>query len=364
MGFLIGLIVLAVVVTVVVVVSDNTDVESEDPPEEELVTPLEEHEFYDEHPEEFVALPDETVDHSHELKLKFIGTNALYFSDGENSLLVDPFFSRPKLNTLQQAGGYGHIESNPATVKWALEEAGLLGRAVSAILLTHTHFDHAMDVAWAWKLLGKPKVIGSKSMLNILKWHEDASDEFSGLTSQSWSLVTLPHIRSFLFGKFTAVFHSAIHLKKFDGSVPFPGDAPPNIELPAKTRDYGCGEMYALHIEHSEHQSIYIHGSAGYEEGMLDGSLKADTLIVGVAALDRPYIMGNGYELAKEVMKLEPNRIFFSHWDDFAKPLWEDPSFITSCRRTMYEFKTYLEHQDYEKLTPLFLRIFGDVYLP
>ena len=75
-----------------------------------------------------------------EVRVTYLGTNGYQFEAAGHVLLVDPYFSRVPLC---EVAFNQHIESDPRRV-----EAGLahLRPRADAILATHAHFDHLLDV--------------------------------------------------------------------------------------------------------------------------------------------------------------------------------------------------------------------------
>ncbi len=81
-------------------------------------------------------IPDSPV------KITFVGTSTLLFEDGETALLVDGFFSRPsKAHVL-----FGMVRTNHCKVHEALDRLGV--RKLAAVLVVHSHYDHALDSAY------------------------------------------------------------------------------------------------------------------------------------------------------------------------------------------------------------------------
>lgn len=89
--------------------------------------------------------------------VKFFGVSTLLFDDGQQQLLIDGFFSRPSLSQLM----FGKINSQPIVIEHAIELHQL--QRTQAILVTHSHYDHALDVPLLGQLLPQAKIIGSPS---------------------------------------------------------------------------------------------------------------------------------------------------------------------------------------------------------
>src|SRR6185369_2427566 len=71
------------------------------------------------------------------LRVTFLGVSTLLFSDGENAILTDGFFSRPsKGSTL-----FGKLTPNRDLIARCLRRAGVMN--LKAVIVLHSHFDHA-----------------------------------------------------------------------------------------------------------------------------------------------------------------------------------------------------------------------------
>lgn len=97
-----------------------------------------------------------------ELTVTWLGTTAVLLDDGQSALMVDPFFTRPPglLNLLLNR----EIAPDETRIAEGLTAAGV--RRLEAVLVSHTHFDHAMDAGVVARLTGAP-LLGSPSTANV-----------------------------------------------------------------------------------------------------------------------------------------------------------------------------------------------------
>ena len=77
------------------------------------------------------------------LRVTYLGTNGYQFEFKGHALLVDPYFSRVDL--LSVALG-SRIHPNAARINDGLRHLASGNRRMDAILVTHGHFDHLLDV--------------------------------------------------------------------------------------------------------------------------------------------------------------------------------------------------------------------------
>src|SRR5438309_3563155 len=74
------------------------------------------------------------------IRITYLGVNGYQFEADGHALLVDPYFTRARFWT---AAANQPIASDPAKVRLGLEH---VRPRVDAVLVTHAHFDHLLDV--------------------------------------------------------------------------------------------------------------------------------------------------------------------------------------------------------------------------
>lgn len=229
----------------------------------------------------------------------WFGTTGVLLSDGEHAVMVDPFFTRPPgfINMLANQP----IEPNEALIKRWLDHAGV--KKLDAVLVSHSHYDHAMDAGVVAKLTDAP-LLGS------------SSTAFIGLGSGlpvSQVRVIKPG-QDMKYGPFTITFIRSKHAGA-TGGTPI-GDITSPLVPPARYLDYKQGGTYAIVIQHPR-GSVMLHGSAGFVPGELQ-DYKADVVFLGIA------IRGNLEDYLHETVDaVGATRVIPTHWDDFTLPLDE-----------------------------------------
>lgn len=244
------------------------------------------------------------------VSVRFLGTTSLVISDGKTTLMTDGFLSRPgdKLQLL-----FGEIGVNKTLVYQYLERLDLLEPySVDAIMVFHSHYDHAMDAPEiAWKT--GAKVMGSQSTAFISQGYDLPEDQ----------IVVVEHGKPYTFGDFTVRFLPSQHVK-----LPFPTsmmgmmeDIEGPLRQPASMFAYREGETYAIVVEHPK-GSFLLHGGDYLKEDELKG-IKVDTVFLctpGIPALGDQRREAFFNEV---VVKTGAKRVIPVHWDDFSKPLHE-----------------------------------------
>lgn len=235
--------------------------------------------------------------HPVELTATWLGVTALLLRDGEHAVLIDPFFTRPK--GLLKMALNSNIAPDEALIGEWLKRLQI--EKLDAVLVSHSHYDHAMDAGVVARLTGA-QLVGSESTLNIGR----------GAGMDPAKLTPINTTQTLTFGKFGVNFIASAHAGATGGEPT--GDIEKPLHTPARYFDYKLGGVYSILIDHPQ-GSLLHHGSAGFVPGALDGR-HADVAFLGVAMIDKldPY-------LRETVDAVGATRVIPTHWDDFSKPL-------------------------------------------
>jgi L-ascorbate metabolism protein UlaG (beta-lactamase superfamily) len=233
----------------------------------------------------------------------FLGVSTLLISDGETSLMTDGFFSRPGLWPV--LAGLP-IPPDPERIAAGLAIADV--DRLAAVLVVHSHFDHAMDAPEVARRTGAV-VVGSASTANVARGVGFPEDRIRVVESG----------RPMTFGAFTVTFVTSRHFP-----LPPPGAATLGREIeeplvpPVPALAYLEGGSYSIFVTHPEGTAL-IQGSAGFVEGALE-PYAADVVLLGVGGLgtkDRDYFDDYWRNV---VTPVGAQRVLPIHYDDFTLP--------------------------------------------
>lgn len=246
---------------------------------------------------ESLMMPRASASGPSEVRVTWLGVATILIEDAETSLLTDGFFSRPDKFQLF----FGKISPDLDAITSGMNRARI-GK-LAAIIVNHSHYDHAMDAPEVAKRTGA-RVIGSESTANVARgW---------GLPESQLEVVRIGEPMH--YGKFTVTVLPSRHSPTgFTG-----GEIRTPLKPPVGFREYQEGASYAVLVEH-EGRSLLINASAGFEPGALAG-VHADVVLLGAGGLGvREEAFRNAYW--REVVKaVGARRVIPIHWDDFTMP--------------------------------------------
>ena len=238
--------------------------------------------------------------------VRYTGTATLVISDGDTTLIVDGWFSRPGPLSLFM----GEIEPDLDAIEKGLARNEVTTAAL--VIPVHSHFDHAMDSPEVAKRTGA-MLLGSEAPANIVRgW---------GLPEEQIHVVKDGEI--FRRGRFALRIIESRHFEFPDPEVRRVALDDPEITAPlvppVGTFEYKVGKAYALHVLHPR-GTLLVQGSAGYVERDFEG-LDVDVVFLGVGGLGSQTQAYREAYWRETVERTEPSRIIPIHWDSLTGPI-------------------------------------------
>jgi L-ascorbate metabolism protein UlaG (beta-lactamase superfamily) len=246
------------------------------------------------------------------VRLKYLGTAGWEITDGQTTILIDPYLSRLHQTTPNDdvlAGdarprftGTDAAQSDTATIDAHIQRA-------DAILITHTHGDHALDFPYIARKTGA-MVIGTESAQNIARAYGIAPDKIilgrggDDLEFGTWSVRIIPSLHGIL--------RRAPFLRRDPNPPPPPTLIPADVKAPLRLNQFAEGGTLAYLIRIGGRQ-ILAFGSMNFIEREVEG-LRPDVALVG-AMPERREIHDYTRRLLRAIGF--PRMVLPTHWDRF-----------------------------------------------
>ncbi|NNE03980.1 MAG: MBL fold metallo-hydrolase [Eudoraea sp.] len=240
------------------------------------------------------------------IQLKYFGTAGWQITDGNITVLIDPYISRVKLGTgpgISPEDTRKTVARSDRFVSDTLLIDSLITKA-DFILAHHSHFDHLADVPYIAKKTGA-KVIGTETTCNILRAYGIPNEQLYPVKGgedylfENFSVRVLPSI------------HSALNNKHYIDSRTYT-EIP---EAPLRVSEFIEGGSLMFLARFANH-TVLTMGSMNFVERELVGQ-HPDILLAGV---NRSQLGLYKYNERLLAVTNYPKVIIPTHWDNFRLP--------------------------------------------
>ncbi len=187
------------------------------------------------------------------IRVRWLGTAGFAITHGDHTVLIDPYLTRASLARC----ALGTIASDEATVRRYAPRA-------DAIVVGHTHFDHALDVPLLAKLTGA-KVFGSRSAVTLCRASGVPETQVDCVEREAGGAAVEREV-----GPFRLRFVPSAHARILLGRVPAPGEIADCDDVPQRIGGYRCGAVFGVEIA-VRGKTLFHLGSAE----LVDASLEA-----------------------------------------------------------------------------------------
>lgn len=240
-----------------------------------------------------LAFSSSTLGGAADVHVTWLGTAGFAIEHAGQVVLIDPYLTRASLSRCVLA---------PLRPDTAL--AKRLTPRADAIVLSHTHFDHALDAPVIARETGA-RVFGSRSAVRLCRSHGLPEPQLTCVEPDSGSSPVEAEVGPFRL-RFWPGAHSAILFNR----VPFPGEIADCTDVPMRTQAYRCGAVFSTEIEIAARRLFHV-GSAelvesGWRVGPVDLALAC---VAGWTSTER-------YP-ERLVAALSPGAVLLHHWDNF-----------------------------------------------
>ncbi len=200
--------------------------------------------------------------------------------------------------------------------------------AADAVLVGHTHFDHALDVPAIAKQFGC-RVYGSRSLHHLMGLH--------GLSKQA--VIVTPHLDHHV-GPFRFHFVPSLHSKLQLGlGIPYSGELTCEHVDALTPQAYKCGQVWGIYIE--------VAGVRFYHQGscdLIEDEIKDKDIDVLLAGISGRRFTKDYFQ--RIIRAVKPRLIIPTHYDDFFRPLGEPSKFSFNVNLTGFADEVRAVTQD------------------
>jgi L-ascorbate metabolism protein UlaG (beta-lactamase superfamily) len=213
---------------------------------------------------------------------RWLGVGGIELKGPHQTVLIDPYLSRiPLWNLL-----IGHVRPRRDAVRECISEA-------DAVLVTHSHFDHVMDVPFIARQTGA-NIYGSSNTCRLARISNVATEQIHEIRAgdsielDSFRIRVLPagHVKLPLY-------------------PPRPLSA--ELKLPLKALDYRMDTIYSFHVQVNDLTLLVNPGHVN------------DTAVAAEILLIHPHLRGS--EEYRRLKELKPRTVIPIHWDNHHRPL-------------------------------------------
>ena len=241
----------------------------------------------------------------HAVQVRFAGVSTLVFDDGHTAWMTDGFFSRPAF--WQMLGT--RLAPDVPRIQHGLAALGV--QQLSAVVLLHTHYDHAMDAPTVAQMTGAT-LIGGPSVI--------ALGAGADLPPQRMQVVHAH--QAVQLGQFSLQFlpsrHSTTPYSSGDGAAT--QEITQTLQPPQRASAWKEGQVWSLLVSHAQGGRWLVHSSAGFAPHALQG-VRADTVFLGIGTLGKKDAVYRSALWRETVHAVGAQRVIPIHWDNFWLPL-------------------------------------------
>jgi L-ascorbate metabolism protein UlaG (beta-lactamase superfamily) len=257
--------------------------------------------------------------------VRWLGTAGFALAAEGTTILLDPYVTRLPLAAM--LGRAAVLPDDDAIHRF-------VGKA-HAILVGHTHFDHALDVPVIARRDGC-QVYGSTSLAHLMALHAEARR----------AVVVEPY-KTYEVGPFAFEFVPSVHSKLVLGlAVPSSGELTCEHLDELSPREFRCGQVWGIHVR-GPGARFYHQGSADLvDDAMRSDHKGVDVFLCGIAGrrFTKRY-------LPRILGALDPRVVVPTHYDDFFRPLGAPMGFSMNVNLAGFTDEVRAVSRDFELRT-------------
>ncbi len=232
------------------------------------------------------------------VRLTWLGTAGFALEHEGFAVLFDPYLTRASL----AACALGRPRSDEVRLQKYIPRA-------DAIVVGHTHFDHALDVPALARRTGA-RVFGSRSCTALCAGSGVNPAQVEDVESALLASGAIVHE----VGPFRLEFYASAHSPLLAGRIPFPGEIADCDDVPLRVSHYRCGAVFVVRATVAGRSFVHV-GSAHILDDRVRGH-DGDVLLLCTAGWQSTQRFPE-----RVIRELSPRAIVLSHWDNFFTPI-------------------------------------------
>lgn len=227
------------------------------------------------------------------VRVRWLGTAGFAIEHAGAVLLIDPYLTRAPLRACVLT-----------TLRPDMAAIAKHAPRADAIVVGHTHFDHALDVP-AIALRTGATVFGSRSASVLCRASGVPEAQVRDVERAPGEQPIVAEV-----GPFRLRFVPSAHSRFALGRVPFPGEIADCDDVPMRMERYRCGAVFAVEISVGGKTIVHL-GSAELASTAFEAK-EADLLLCCTAGWQ------SSPDLPERAARaISPKAVLLSHWDDF-----------------------------------------------
>jgi len=233
------------------------------------------------------------------VSVRWTGAAGLEFTHEGKTWLIDPYLSRVGKASVF----FGRPQADREKISRYLDS---LPGKLQAVIVGHTHLDHALDIPEIIRRFPVP-LVGSGSLETLMALHGIPGRV---TVCKERTCIDLPG------GAVVTMFPSLHGLVLF-GRAPYAGEIEPGQRPPLKASNYRHGRVFIVRLEVGEKSFLHV-GTAN----LIDGELEGQTCDVLFLCMPGWKMIRNYH--GRILSRVRPKIVVPFHFDDFSAPLSKD----------------------------------------